>query len=189
MAKPQGNITQLLVDYGKGNSAALEQLLPEVYEQLHRMARNYMRKENSAHTLQPTALLNETFLRLTGGKAVDWQNRAHFFAISANVMRHILTDHAKAKRAEKRGGGGFVVEFDEKIHGGPSAEGPDVLVLDEALTRLAKVDERQAKVVELRYFGGLSIEETALVLNSSPATVKRDWAMAKLWLYRELSEK
>jgi RNA polymerase sigma factor (TIGR02999 family) len=179
------DITQLLVEYGKGNEEALESLLPQVYQHLHRLAVKYMRRENPNHTLQPTALVNEAFLRLTNGQAVSWQNRAHFFAVSANLMRRILTDHAKAKRAQKRGGKEVRVSFDEKIHWATD-DGPDLIALNDALERLSALDERQARVVELRYFGGLSIEETAEVLQSSPATVKRDWAMAKLWLYREM---
>jgi RNA polymerase sigma factor (TIGR02999 family) len=180
------DITQLLVKYGKGDENALAQLLPEIYENLHRLAIAFMRKENPNHTLQPTALVNEAFLKLTqGGRDISWQNRAHFFAVAAQMMRRILIDHAKAKRAAKRGGGGARVSFDEKIHAA-TKEGPDLLALDSALDHLAKTDERQARLVELRYFGGLSIEETAEVMQISPATVKREWAAAKLWLYREL---
>lgn len=186
MAKPSGKITQLLQDYRKGDAKALEALIPQVYEELHRLAKNYMRKENAGHTLQPTALLNEAFVKISNGVNVDWQDRAHFFAVSANIMRRILTDHAKAKKSQKRGGKGARITFDEKIHWNED-DGPDLLELDRLLTRLAGVDERQARVVELRYFAGLSVEETAEALKSSPATIKRDWAMAKLWLFRELS--
>jgi RNA polymerase sigma-70 factor, ECF subfamily len=191
MAKPAGNITQLLDDYRSGNETALEKLLPQVYDQLHRIAAKYMRRENEKHTLQPTALVHEAFLRLVDGAQVDWQNRAHFFAVAANLMRRILVDHAKAKRAAKRGGGGIHVSFDEQMHASGTAEGtsePDVLALDRALKKLAKTEERQARVVELRYFGGLSVEEVADALQASPATIKRDWAAAKLWLYREIQK-
>jgi RNA polymerase sigma-70 factor, ECF subfamily len=190
MKKSAANITQLLTEYRKGDQRALDALLPQVYEQLHRLAAGYMRKENAGHTLQPTALVNEAFMKLVKGADVDWRNRSHFFAVAANIMRHILVDHAKAKRAAKRGGGGIVVAFDEKFHTGPKEDDntPDLIALDAALKRLAEIDERQAKVVELRYFGGMSVEETAEALTTSPATVKRDWAAAKLWLYRELKK-
>jgi RNA polymerase sigma-70 factor (ECF subfamily) len=188
--KPQGNITQLLDDFRGGDQKALERLLPQVYDQLHRIAAKYMRRESARHTLQPTALVHEAFLRLVDGAEVNWQNRAHFFAVAANLMRRILVDHAKAKKAAKRGGGGLHVSFDEQMHAvGPASNAePDVLALDRALKRLAKVDERQARVVELRYFGGLSIEEVADALQASPATIKRDWAAAKLWLFREIEK-
>ena len=189
MAKSGENITQLLDDYRSGDRAALERLLPQVYDQLHRIAAKYMARENQRHTLQPTALVHEAFLRLVDGAEVNWQNRAHFFAVAANLMRRILVDHAKAKRAKKRGGGGIHVSFDEKLHvAGEDANEPDVLALDAALKKLAKVDERQARVVELRYFAGLGIEEVADALQASPATIKRDWAAAKLWLYREIQK-
>lgn len=187
MTKTARNITALLVEYKKGDKKALEALLPQVYDHLHRLAVGYMRRENARHTLQPTALVHEAFLRLVEGAEVDWQNRTHFFAVAASLMRRILVDHAKAKKAAKRGGGGVHIAFDEKIHWRADDE-PDVLVLDRALKRLSKVDPRQGQVVEMRYFGGLSIEETAEALDASPATIKRDWAAAKLWLYRELNK-
>lgn len=190
MANPAKDITKLLVEFRKGDEAALEKLLPQVYEHLHKLASGYMRRENQRHTLQPTALVHEAFMRLVEGAEVDWQNRAHFFAVAANLMRRILVDHAKAKKAAKRGGSGVHVSFDEKFHVAEGANdgSPDVLELDKALKKLAKIDERQSKVVELRYFGGLSIEEAAEALKASPATIKRDWAAAKLWLYRELKK-
>ncbi len=181
----KGKITQLLGDYASGDPKALNDLVSKVYDELHKMARGYMRKEKSNHTLQPTALLNELFVKLVQGKTVNFQNRSHFFAVSANIMRRVLIDHAKANRAEKRGGGGLKVTFDEAVHAGKSNE-PNLEVLDVLLDKLAKENERQAQIVELRYFAGFSIEETAAALEISPTSVKRDWAAAKLWLYREL---
>lgn len=188
MKESDDNLTKLLKDFGRGDSEALQSIFPQVHEHLRRIAVKYMNRENSGHTLQPTALVHEAFLRLVEGKQVDWQDRTHFFAVAARMMRRILTDHAKAKRAEKRGGGGIRISFDEKMHGGatPPDEGDDLLALDEALNLLKLHNERQAQVVELRYFGGLSIEETAECLQASPATIKRDWNSAKLWLFREL---
>lgn len=181
------NITVLLKDYAKGNGQAAEALWPMVYEELHRLAKSYMSRERNARTLQPTALVNEAFVRLAGGKKVDWQNREHFFAVAATVMRRVLLDYSRGKRAEKRGSGGILIEFDEKLHtGAPS--GTDLFALDEALTQLEVVDPRLARVVELRYFAGLSLEEISELLNVSLSTIKRDWNAAKLWLYRELSE-
>ena len=181
------NLTQLLKESSKGNNDAMKALWPKVYKELQGLARRYMSRESSGHTLQPTALVHEAFLKIFEGKPIDWQNRGHFYAIAAQVMRQIMVDHAKAKRAQKRGGGGFKVEFDENLHvPDQDTNEPDVLALDEALERLKKMDPRLVKVVELRYFGGLSIEETAEALEVSPNTVKRDWASAKLWLYREL---
>lgn len=186
MPKNASNITELLVSYSRGNDKALEELLPHIYAHLRKLAHIYMSKENPAHTLQPTAVVHEAFIRLVEGKSVDWQNRTHFFAVAATVMRRIIVDYARAKKAGKRGGGAIRISFDEKIHVA-GAECPDPLVLDEALEKLSKVDERLSRVVELRYFGGLNVSETALALNISVATVKRDWATAKLWLYRELN--
>ena len=184
----QVNVTQLLFRYGKGEPQALEKLLPLVYQELRRLAKSYMRKENAAYTLQPTALVHEAFFKLVDQKNVEWQNRAHFFGVAAQLMRRILIDHARNKHALKRGGTQAKIAFDEGVHWQAAEEGaPDLLALDEALTRLAALDERQSRVVELRYFGGLSIEEVAEVTKTSPATVKRDWALAKAWLHRELS--
>jgi RNA polymerase sigma factor (TIGR02999 family) len=181
-------ITRMLADYRKGDKRALEELLPAVYDHLHRLAENYMRRERSGHTLQPTALVNEAFVRIVRGAEVDWKDRAHFFAIAASVMRRILVDHAKAKRADKRGGGGVHVAFDEAIHGGASGNADtDLLELDGALERLAAVEPRWAKVIELRYFGGLEIDAIAEALGVSPATVKRDFSAAKLWLFQALN--
>jgi RNA polymerase sigma factor (TIGR02999 family) len=180
------NLTQLLISYGQGNQNALEALLPEVYTELRRLAQSYMRKENTGHTLQATALVHEAFFRLIDQKQVQWQNRAQFFGVAAQLMRRILIDHARQRLAAKRGGSQARIAFDEAVHWTDKDEGPDLLALDQALEKLTLIDERQAKVVELRYFGGLSIEETAHVLHTSPATVKRDWTLAKAWLYREL---
>jgi len=184
-----GNITQILKRYSQGEQDALETLLPAIYSELRRLAQSYMRKEAAGHTLQPTALVHEAYFRLIDQKEVQWQNRAHFFGIAAQLMRRILIDHARARKAEKRGGSHTEVSFDENFHGADSPEAPaDLLAIDAALEKLTVLNQRQAKVVELRYFGGLSVEEIAVALDTSPATVKRDWVVAKAWLYRELSE-
>lgn len=177
-------ITRLLRHAAEGDAAALDALLPVVYGELRRLARRYLREERSGHTLQPTALVHEAYLRLIGQHSVDWENRAHFFAISAQMMRRILVNHAEARRADKRGGEA------EHLTLGAADEVPapqtDVLALDHALRALEKLDPRQARVVELRYFGGLDIPEVANALGVSAATVKREWTTAKLWLKREL---
>ncbi len=189
MAQIPTELTVLLKELGKGDSETLEKLYPQVYEHLHRLAVRFMSRERSGHTLQPTALVHESFLKLVEGKAVDYQDRTHFFAVAARMMRRILTDHAKAKRADKRGGGGIKISFEENVHAvADESQSDDVLALDEALEKLKGESERQALVVELRYFGGLSIEETAECLKASPATIKRDWNSAKLWLFRELKK-
>ena len=184
-------LTQLLIRYGEGRRDALDALLPAVYQELRRLAGGYMRRENKAHTLQPTALVHEAFFRLIDQNEIQWKNRAQFFGVAASLMRRILIDHARARLADKRGGGQIRVEFDEAIHPvsttAADAEA-ELVALDTALKRLAAIDERQARVVELRYFGGLSIEETAEALEASPATVKRDWVLARNWLQRELSD-
>jgi RNA polymerase sigma factor (TIGR02999 family) len=178
-------VTQLLVAWSKGDQAALDQLMPLVYRELHRLARRRLGRESAGHTLQTTALVHEAYLRLVGQKEAQWQNRAHFFAIAARMMRRILVDYARGRRYAKRGGAAPKVSFDEMlpVSGGRAA---DVLVLDEALTTLAEIDPRKSKMVELRFFGGLSIEETAKVLGVSPGTVRRDWTLAKAWLQREI---
>ena len=182
------NLTQLLISYSDGDKAAMERLLPEVYRELRKLAESYMRRETTGHTLQPTALVHEAYFKLIDQKEVKWQNRAHFFGVAAQLMRRILIDHARQKHAAKRGGADAKVSFDEGLHWAPNDDtGPDLLALDVALEKLGKLDERQAKVVELRYFGGLGIEETAEALGTSPATVKRDWTLAKAWLHRELN--
>ncbi len=182
-------ISQLLHAWSDGNREALDALLPLVYDELRRQAHRFLRRERQNHTLQTTALIHEAYLKLIEQNRVNWQNRAHFFAISANLMRRILVNYAKAKHRVKRGGDAENLPLDETILIVSDKRELDLLALDEALTRLAKMDERQAQIVELRYFSGLSIEETAEVLDISPVTVKRDWKMTKAWLHRELGGK
>jgi len=179
------DITALLVDWGNGDQSALERLLPLVERELHRLAHSYMRREDPDHTLQTTALINETYLRLVDQRKVEWQNRAHFFGIAAQMMRRILVDHARSRSAAKRGDGACRVTLDEGLVALAERD-LDLVALDAALTNLAKIDPQQAKIVELRFFAGLSIEDTSEALHISPATVKRDWAMAKAWLHREM---
>jgi RNA polymerase sigma-70 factor (ECF subfamily) len=178
-------VSKLLLAWSEGEEGAYEQLVPLVYEELHRLAKRYMGKERSGHTLQTSALVNEAYLRLVGAKEVRWQNRAHFFAVSARMMRRILVDFARAKHELKRGGGALQVSLAEALAVSPEP-GSDLVALDEALTRLALLHPRQAEVVEMRYFGGLSEEEVAQVLKVSLRTVQKDWRLARLWLYREL---
>jgi RNA polymerase sigma factor (TIGR02999 family) len=185
IATKQSDVTQLLRAWSQGDQSVLDELYQAVYDELHRLAHRYMRRENAGHTLQTTALVNEAYLRLAEAKDLNWQDRAHFFAVSANVMRRILIDEARARRAERRGGGDLVIAIDEAL----DAEKPedlDLIALDLALQGLAKVNQRQSKVVELRYFGGLSVDKTAMVLGVSPDTVMRDWRFAKAWLKREM---
>jgi RNA polymerase sigma factor (TIGR02999 family) len=179
------DITALLIDWSKGDKAALDKLFPLVERELHRLAHSYMRKEASDHTLQTTALVNEAYLRLVDQKNTRWQNRAHFFGIAARIMRRILMNYARDQQRLKRGGNAIQVSLSEAdvVSGTKVSE---LLALDEALDRLATIDERKAKVVEFRYFGGLSVEETAEVLDVSSITVTRDWNMAKAWLAREI---
>ncbi|HEY6336885.1 MAG TPA: sigma-70 family RNA polymerase sigma factor [Candidatus Sulfotelmatobacter sp.] len=178
-------ITQLLHAWRGGDQLALERLMPVVYQELHRMARRYMAREKDGHTLQTTALINEVYLRLVEVDEVQWQDRAHFFAISAQLMRRILTDFARSRGYQKRGGGARHVPLDEGCMA--SAEpGVDLIALEDALTRLGATDVRKSKVVELRFFGGLTVDETAEVLQVSGETVMRDWSMARAWLLREL---
>jgi RNA polymerase sigma factor (TIGR02999 family) len=179
-------ITRLLQEWCAGSYGALDQLLPLVYEELHRAARRQMARENSGHTLQTTALIHEVYLRLVKLPEVDWQNRAHFYAVCSMMMRRILTDLARARLSQKRGGGTVQVAFEEQqVNGGGRSF--DLLALDDAVNRLAQFDPRKGQVVELRFFGGLSVEETAQVLKISQETVQRDWRMAKVWLLRELA--
>jgi RNA polymerase sigma factor (TIGR02999 family) len=188
MATPQQGVTGLLQAWGGGDHAALDQLVPIVYEELHRQAQRYLQRENPGHTLQTTALVHEAYLRLVDQRQARWQNRAQFFGIAAQLMRRILVDHARRHQAAKRGGSAIQVPLDEG--GVPAVESDvDLVALDDALTRLARLDPQQARVVELRYFTGLGIEETAVALGISPATVKREWAMARAWLRRELGER
>lgn len=180
-------VTQLLQAWGQGDTAALEQLVPVVHAELRRIARRQMGHERAGHTLQPTALVNEVYLRLVDVRRIQWQDRAHFFAMSSRLMRRVLVDAARARGYQKRGGGAQQVSLHEEL---VKAEerGADVLELDAALDKLAAIDSRKSQVVEMRFFGGLSIEETAEALQVSERTVKRDWTMAKLWLLRELKK-
>ena len=179
-------ITRLLVAWGDGDESALADLTPLVYEELHRLAHHYMSGERAGHTLQTTALVNEAYVRLIDWKNVHWQNRAHFFGVSAQLMRRILVDFARMRGYQKRGGGARPVTLDDAAVVADD-KGADMVALDEALLALAKLDARQSKVVELRFFGGLTVEETAEVLMVSPGTVRRDWSLARAWLHRELA--
>ncbi|MFN0085746.1 MAG: sigma-70 family RNA polymerase sigma factor [Blastocatellia bacterium] len=185
MTAPTQQVTQLLVDWRNGNQAALDQLMPLVYDELRMIARRYLGREHAGHTLQPTALVNEAYLRLVDQQHIDWQNRAHFFAISARIMRHLLVDHARARQYAKRGGGAVQVSLAEDVASTPE-QSIDLVALDQALTRLAGFDDRKNRIVELRFFGGLSADETAEVLGVSEITVKREWLKAKAWLFHEL---
>jgi RNA polymerase sigma factor (TIGR02999 family) len=179
-------VTQLLKAWGSGDDKALEQLTPVVENELHRLAHRCMSRENPGHTLQTTALVNEVYLRLVDIHSVDWQDRAHFFAISARMMRRILTDFARSRNYQKRGAGAVQVSLDEGMVVTPEKDG-DIMALDEALTEFAALYPRQSQVVELRFFGGLEVKETAEALKISPETVKRDWRFAKAWLLRAMS--
>jgi RNA polymerase sigma factor (TIGR02999 family) len=183
-----GEVTELLIQYRAGKREALDLLVPMVYGELRRIAARYMRAEGDGHTLQPTALVNEAYLRLVDQRDVEWQNRAHFFGVAAQVMRRLLVDHARGRNRRKRGGDVVMVSLDGEDVAGPAPDAAvDLVALDAALDRLAELSPQQARVVELRYFAGLSIEETAEVLGVSTMTVKRGWAMARAWLHRELS--
>jgi RNA polymerase sigma factor (TIGR02999 family) len=187
MTTPQlHEVTQLLMDWSSGNQAALGRLMPLVDRELHRLAHHYMRRENAGHTLQTTALVNEAYLKHIDQRNVHWKNRAHFFALSAELMRRILVDHARSRRYAKRGGGAQRISFDEALVVSHE-RGADLVALDEALNKLTSIDPRKGKVVELRFFGGLSVEETAEALQISAVTVMREWSMAKAWLYNSLS--
>ncbi len=180
-------ITSLLKAWRQGDDQALERLTPQVYRELHRAAKGCMKGEKDGHTLQTTALINELYLRLTDLKRIDWQNRAHFFAVCARQMRRILTDQARARQSHKRGNGAQPISLDVAPMVCPDSR-EDLLAVDDALNELAKTDERKSKVVELKFYGGLTVEETAEVLKVSPETVVRDWRLAKAWLLRELSQ-
>jgi RNA polymerase sigma factor (TIGR02999 family) len=180
------SVTQMLLDWSDGDQKALDKLIPIVYGELRLRAARYLRRERAGHTLHTTALIHATYLRLVDQKDVRWQNRAHFFAISAQLMRRILVDHARHRDAAKRGGADLTLTLDDAMAVFAERD-VNLMALDESLTRLAEIDARQSRVVELRYFSGLSIEETAEVLGVSPATVKLDWSMAKAWLRREMS--
>lgn len=182
----QPQITQLLVDWSNGDQAALEKLAPLVYDELHRLARRYMRRERPGHTLQTSALVNEAYIRMVDCKSVRWENRAHFFAVSARLMRRILVDFARSRHYAKRSGGARHISLEEALV--VSCEkSAELVALDDALDSLAQLSERQSRVVELRFFGGLELEEIAAVLKVSVGTVRRDWSLARAWLHRELS--
>ena len=187
MASDSDNVTRLLIEWGDGNQQALEALVPLIYKELRNLAHNFLYRERPGHTLQTTALVHEAYLKLIDQNDARWQNRAHFFAIAAQAMRRILIDSARKHAAAKRGGPQAELSLDEVAD---IALEPDInlLKLDEALNELAKIDSRQSRIVELRYFGGLTIEETAEVISVSPATVKREWMMARAWLHQELTD-
>ena len=180
-------VTELLARWGEGDKAVLDRLFPLVYAELHRMAARYLRGERIDHTLQPTALINEAYLRLIDSNSITWENRAHFFGISARVMRRILVDHARQHRADKRGGEFEKVPIDASNEPASKQEDIDLVALDAALTRLAEVDSEQSKLVELRYFAGLTIEDAAKVMSMPLGTAKRRWTSARAWLRREIS--
>lgn len=183
--RPQHEVTGLLQAWRSGDRAALDKLVPLVYTELHRLAHLYLARERPGHTLQTSALVNEAYLRLVDASRVDWRDRAHFLAVSANIMREVLMQYARLREAGKRGGAAVRVEFDEAFVPSPERDA-DLIALDDALNGLARTDPREAKVVELRFFGGLSEEEAAHVLGISDRTVRREWAHAKVWLLREL---
>ena len=183
----QHELTQLLLEWSTGNKEALKRLMPLVYDELHRLAQRYMRRERPDHTLQTSALLNEAYLRLIDQNRVTWQNRAHFFGIAASMMRRILVDHSRMRAYTKRGGDQQKVALDE-VAVIAESKAFDVLALDEALKKLEAIDEQQSRIVDLRFFGGLTIEETAEVLGVSHATVEREWSMARAWLWREMKQ-
>jgi RNA polymerase sigma factor (TIGR02999 family) len=180
------DVTRLLVRWSEGDKAALEELMPLVYNELRRLANYYLQRERKDHTLQSTALVHEAFLRLIDQREVRWQNRAHFFGVASQMIRRILVDHARAHQTAKRGGGAYTLALDDAL-GAEQKRDLDVVALDDALNSLADLDPQQARIVELRFFTGLTIEETAEAVGVSPATVKRDWNTAKAWLFRELS--
>ena len=180
------DVTRLLVEWRDGNAEALDALMPLVYDELRRLARGYLGRERGSHTLQPTALVNEAYLRLVDQRRVQWQNRAHFFGIAAQIMRRLLVDHARSIRADKRGGGVTRLALDVASFAAAEVRAVDVEELDRALERLAALDERQSRVVELRYFAGATNEETAEALGIAVATVKRDWTMARAWLRKQI---
>jgi RNA polymerase sigma factor (TIGR02999 family) len=182
------NITKILQSWSEGDQNSLEQLIPLVYQELHRLAHCALAKNSGGNSVQTTALVHEAYLRLIDVKQVQWQDRVHFFAVSANLMRNILVDFARQRLSQKRGGELTHVELDEALNFSPD-KGNDLVALDEVLTELAKLNERQSKIVELKFFGGLTEDEIAEVLKISPATIRRDWQVARAWLYRELARK
>jgi RNA polymerase sigma-70 factor, ECF subfamily len=182
------DVTQLLIAWSDGDQSALEKLTPLVHAELHRLARRYMAQEGQGHTLQATALVNEAYLRLIDWKNVKWQNRAHFFGVSANLMRRVLVDYARSRSYQKRGGGAHKVQLEEAAVVSEE-RAADFVALDDALNSLSEVDPRKSRIVELRFFGGLGVKETAEVLGVSPRTVMREWSLAQAWLYREISRR
>jgi RNA polymerase sigma-70 factor, ECF subfamily len=187
LAAPSAHdVTQLLVAWSNGDQTAFEKLTPLVYNELHRLATTYMHREQSGHVLQATALVNEAYLRLVDCSDLPWQNRSHFIGFAAQLMRRILVDFARSRRSAKRGGAAHTVELDEAMLA-PAACDVDLIALDEALAHLAGIDQRKSQIVELRFFGGLSVDETADLLRLSPRTVAREWNLARAWLHRELS--
>ncbi|MGH9766505.1 MAG: sigma-70 family RNA polymerase sigma factor [Blastocatellia bacterium] len=193
MKMPSPEVTQLLLDWSRGDEQALERLMPVVYEDLRRLANHFLQQERGEHTLQPTALVHEAYLRLMDLNRVQWRDRAHFFAVAAELMRRILVDHARRHQAAKRGSGGQKISLDEALHGavdepieGRAKYDVDIIALDNALRNLAVIDERKSRLVLLRFFGGLSLDEVAEALNISRATAIREWRMARAWLFREL---
>lgn len=180
-------VTQLLADWGRGDKSAFDKLFPLVHEELRRIAQRQMSHERPGHTLQATALVNEAYLKLAGNEGFEWRDRAHFYAVCAQVMRHVLIDHARAHARDKRGGGAVQVSFNDAI-ALSEQRAEELVALDEALRSLEHLDPQKGRIVEMRYFGGLSIEETAEVLDISPRTVRREWRRSKAWLYRMISE-
>lgn len=181
------DLTEMLLEWSEGDKAALNRLMPLVYDEIRRIAHRYVQRERDGHTLQTSALVNEAYLRLAGQQSVDWQNRAHFFGVTAQVMRHILIDHARRRRYVKHGGEVRVIPISEAAEMSMQ-RASELIALDEALEELSKLDQRKSRVVELRYFGGLSLEETAEVLQVSLMTVRRDWRAAKAWLYKAMKD-
>ena len=189
-ANPTVDVTGLLLDWGKGDRAALDALTPFVYDELRRLARQQFRSERPGHTLQPTALVHDVYMRLVDQRRISWKNRAQFFAVAAQLIRRLLVDHARSRHRLKRGGDAIKVSWTEQVGAKASKDdGFDLLALEDVLGKLGEMDSQQGSIVELRFFGGLSIEETAEALKISPATVKREWAFARAWLYRELTSK
>ena len=187
MPASSNEVTELLIKWSKGDKAALDELMPVIHSELRRMARRYMARERSGHTLQTTALINEAYLRLVDQQGVEWQDRAHFFAVSAQIMRHILVDHARKYQSDKRGAGAQKVPLDEVIIANQQ-RAAELVTLDQALDDLATLDPRQSQIVELRFFGGLTVEETAEVMKIAPITVMREWRTAKAWLRDKCSD-
>jgi len=184
----QTGVTELLADWSEGDQEALNKLIPLVYDELHKLASRYLRRERPDHTLQTTAVVHEAYLKLVNQRDANFENRLHFFAVAAQIMRRILVDYARRHHASKRGGDLYKLSLDEALVTSEE-KGADLLALDEALERLAAIDERQSRVVELRVFAGLTLEETAQALNISPSTVRREWSMAKAWLHKEIKKR